>query len=268
MLLQWLWIYTLTQVPWYILHIYSVIQFRSYFSTGLRCTHASLHSCTQAKIPLKNVCHSSKASFISICIFVLYLLFITQCIIHFLLSFWISQQWGIAQWKPNVHYYNELPKLLGFGVHILSLAGHSFWQELDIFSYQLYLWLCNCLDEKEFLLAVHPARKKTSLSTISAMLKLPVGCRHLNQGCCPVIAIARRKGTFQLNIPEAVHGKSLCLFASLIEKKKKSLIFNHMHSLILNYLCIYNSLWWVCLHTALGTAKMICLSIIFFQKGN
>ena len=158
---------------------------------------------------------------------------VTQYVIYFLLSFWTSQQWGIAQWTI-IHYYNKLPKLPSFSVPILPLAGHKFWQELSIFSYQLYLWLCGCLDEKEYLLAVHPTRKKTSLPTISAMLKLPVSCRHLNQGSCVIIAIVKRKGTFQLNILEVVHGKSLCLFASLIEKKY-SLSFSPTLSLILSY---------------------------------
>ena len=116
---------------------------------------------------------------------------------------------------------------------------------------------------------MHPTRKKICVSNISATLQNPVSRRHLNQGSCAVIAIADRKGTFQLNMPEAVHGKTLCMFALLIEKN--ILIHTQSYSLthieLLHVFVIpYGEL---CLHTALRTAKMTCLSInIFFQKGS
>lgn len=44
--------------------------------------------------------------------------------------------------------------------------------------------------------------RKPPSPLFSAVSKLPVSCRDINQGSYAVIAIAKRKGTFQLNISE------------------------------------------------------------------
>lgn len=223
----------LLQVSWYIFCIYSVIQLQSHFSTRLRCTHTSSGPCTQARIPFKNACHSSKTSFISGCIFIWHLLLWRS--ISFIVCFpsELSSREELHDEEQSFTIINnELPKLPDFGVHILPLAGLSFWQKL-IKSFALINGICDyaCL-----------ARKKTSLLWISNA-EASVCCRHLNQGSCDVIAIAKQKGTFQLNIPEVVRAESLLLFASLIIKGKYLLVFNHSHSVShIELLSICNSL--------------------------